>query len=95
MIAAFLFSLLTSRPSHWRFSYCWLRLLELELLRASHHRCNVNKRQSRLSRRKNSKLIGKKPPNLVETEQENQSRKDLIVIQSSKTNLCGQWYVKL
>ena len=40
-------------------------------------------------------MIGKKPPNQVVTEEENQGRKDLIIVQSSKINFCGQWCVKL
>ena len=40
-------------------------------------------------------MIGKKPPNQVGTEEENQGRKDLVVIQSSKINLCDQWCIEL
>ena len=40
-------------------------------------------------------MIGKKPPNPVKNEEENQGRKDLVVVQSSKINLCGQWYIEL
>ena len=40
-------------------------------------------------------MIGKKPLNPVGTEEENQSRKDLVVVQSFRINLCGQWYIKL
>ena len=40
-------------------------------------------------------MIGKKPPNSVEIEEENQGRKDLVVVQSSRINLRGQWCVKL
>ena len=55
----------------------------------SHQRCDVNKRQGHFGGRKNDRLkIGKKPPNLVGTEEENQGRKDLVVVQSSKINLC-------
>ena len=36
-----------------------------------------------LWRRKNDRLIGKKPPNLVGTEEENQGRKVLVVVQTS------------
>ena len=39
--------------------------------------------------------IDEKPPNLVETEEENQGRKYLVIVQSLKINLCGQWYVEL
>ena len=40
-------------------------------------------------------MIGKKPPNPVKTEEENQDKKDFLVIQFSKINLYGQWYVEL
>ena len=60
----------------------------------SHCKCNVNKRQDRFGGRKNNRLIGKKPPNLVETKKENQGRKDLIVVQSSKINLRSQWCIE-
>ena len=67
-------------PSHQRSSYC----------RSSHWRCDVNKRQGRFGRGKNDRLIDKKPPNPVGTEEENQGRKDLVVVQSFRINLCGQ-----
>ena len=35
-------------------------------------------------------MICKKPPNLVGTEEENYGRKDLVVVQSFKINLCDQ-----
>ena len=35
-------------------------------------------------------MIGRKPPNLVRTDEENQSKKDLIVVQSSKISFCAQ-----
>ena len=62
---------------------------------SSYCRYDVNKWQSPFGRRKNNRLISKKPPSPVGTEEENQSRKDLIVIQSSKINLCSQWCVEL
>ena len=62
---------------------------------SSHCRCNVNKRQGCFGGRKNDRLIGIKPPNPVGTEKENQDRKDLVVVQSSRINLCGQWCVEL
>ena len=40
-------------------------------------------------------MISKKPPNPVGTEEENQGGKDLVVVQSSKINLCNQWCIKL
>ena len=66
-------------------NYCWL----------SHQKYNVNKKQDHFGQKKNNKLIGKKPPNPVGIEEENQDRKDLVVVQSFKINLCNQWYVKL
>ena len=54
---------------------------------SSHRRCDVNKRQGRFGGRKNDRLIGKKPPNPVGTEEENQGRKVLVVVQSSRINL--------
>ena len=62
---------------------------------ASHHRCNINKRQGYFGRKKNNRLIGKKPPNSAGIEEENQGRKDLVIVQSPKINLCGRWYVEL
>ena len=62
---------------------------------SSHRRCNVNKKQGHFGKRKNDRLIGKKPPNPVGTEEENQGRKDLVVVQSFRINLCGQWCVEL
>ena len=64
---------------------CWL----------SHWKCDVNKRQGRFGGWKNNRLIGKKPLNPAGIEEENQGRKDLVVIQSSRINLCGQWCVEL
>ena len=61
--------------------------MELKPSGASHRRCDVNKRQSRFGGRKNNRLISKKPPNPVGTEEENYSRKVLIVVQSSRINL--------
>ena len=46
-------------------------------------------------RTKNDRLIGEKLPNPVGTDEENQGRKDLVVVQSSRMNLCGQWYIEL
>ena len=54
--------------------------LELKLLGASHCRCNINKRQGCFGERKNNRLIGKNSLNPLGTEEENQSRKNLIVI---------------
>ena len=62
---------------------------------SSHCRCDINKRQGRFGGRKNDRLINKKPPNLVGTEEENQGRKDLIIVQSPRINLCGQWCIGL
>ena len=87
MVAVLLFGLLIAWPSHWRSSYCGSGLLKLELSGASHYRCNINKRQDCLGERKNNRLIGKKPPNLIGTEEENQGRKDLVVVQSFRINL--------
>ena len=62
----------------------------------SYQRCNVNKRQGRFGGKKNDRLmISKKPPNPVGTEEENQGRKDLVVVQSSKINVCDQWCIEL
>ena len=77
--AAFLFGLLTTGLICCRLSYCGLGLSELKPLGASYYRCNVNKRQDCFREKKNNRLIGKKPPNLVGTEEENQGRKDLVV----------------
>ena len=41
-------------------------------------------------RKKNNRLIGKKPPNSVRIKEENQGRKELVVVQSSKINFCDQ-----
>ena len=74
------------RSTHCRSTHCGL----------SHQRCNVNKRQGHFRRKKNGRLIiSKKPPNPVGTEEENQGRKDLIVVQFSKINFCDQWYIEL
>ena len=62
---------------------------------SSHRRCDVNKRQGCFGGKKNDRLIGKKLPNPVGTEEENQGRKNLIIIQSPRINLCGQWYIGL
>ena len=62
----------------------------------SHRRCDVNKRQVHFRGKKNDRLmIGKKPPNPVGTEEENQGRKDLVVVQSFRINLCDQWCIEL
>ena len=63
--------------------------------RSSHCECDVNKRQGRFGGRKNDRLIGKKPPNPVGTEEENQGRKDFVVVQSSKINFFDQRCVEL
>ena len=83
-MAALLFGLLTAGPSRQRSSH-W----SSSHRGASHRRCDVNKGQGRFGK-KNDRLIGKKPPNPVGTEEENQGRKDLVVVQSSKINLRGQ-----
>ena len=55
----------------------------------SHRRCDVNKKQGHFGGRKNDRLmIGKKPFNPVGTEEKNQGRKDLVVVQSFRINLC-------
>ena len=84
-------------PSHWRLKCRGSGPSELEPLGASHCRCDVKKRREGCFRgRKNDRLmIGKKPPNPVGTEEENQGRKDLIVVQSSRINLCDQWCKEL
>ena len=56
---------------------------------SSHCKCDVNKKQDCFRKKKNNRLICKKPPNPVGTKEENQGRKDLIVIQSSRINLCS------
>ena len=92
--------------SHRGSGLLWVKLSQVKLLRVnplrvnhrwlSYRRCDVNKRQGHFRGRKNDRLvIGKKPPNLVGTEEENQCKKDLVVVQSSRINLCGQWYVEL
>ena len=40
-------------------------------------------------------MIDKKPPNPVGTEEENQGRKDFVVVQSARINFCGKWCLKL
>ena len=62
---------------------------------SSYCRYDVNKRQGCFGGRKNDRLIGKKSPNLMETKEENQGRKNLEVVQFSRINLCGQWCIKL
>ena len=57
--------------SHWNLSHYGLGALEFKPLKASHRRCNVNKRQSCFGRKKNDLLIGKKPLNLIGIEEEN------------------------
>ena len=92
------------RSSHWRSSHCGSEPLESDYCESSycrsthcgstdrglnHQRCHVNKRQGHFGERKNYRLmIGKKPANPVGTEEENQGRKDLVVVQSSRINLC-------
>ena len=88
--------------SHCGSSYCgsnhrWLsssggqaiqvKLLRVNPLRVNHRKSDVNKRQGCFGRRKNNRLIGKKPPNPVGTEEENQCKKVLVVVQSSRINL--------
>ena len=76
-------------PSCRRLSYRGLGPSKLELLGASHRRCNVNKRHEYcFGGRKNNKLmIGKKPSNPTGTKEENRDRKILLVVQSFKINL--------
>ena len=62
---------------------------------SSYCRCDVNKRQGRFGGKKNDRLIGKKPLNPVGTKEENQGRKNLIIVQSPRINLCGQWCIEL
>ena len=71
-------------------SYCRSTHYELTYYGLSHQRCDVNKRQGYFGGSKNDRLmIGKISPNPVGTEEKNQGRKDLIVVQSSKINLCN------
>ena len=93
--AALLFGLLTAGPSRRRSSYRGLGPSELKPLKASHRRCDVKKRQGCFGKKKNDRLICKKPPNPVGTEEENQDRKNLVVVQSFRINLCGQWCEEL
>ena len=58
-------------------------------------RCDVNKRQGHFGGKKNDKLMSKTLLNLVGTEKENQDRKDLVVVQSSRNNLCNKWCIGL
>ena len=69
-------------PSHRRSNRRGSGPSELEPSGASHCRCDVDKRyESRFGGRKNNRLmIGKKPPNPVGTKEENQGRKDLVVV---------------
>ena len=57
--------------------------------------CDVNKKQGCSGGRKNNRLIGKKLPNPAGIQEENQGRKDLVVVQSSRINLYGQWCAEL
>ena len=66
--------------SYRRSSYRGSRPSELKLLGASYHRYDVDKRQARFGGRKNDRLIGKKPPNPIGTEEKNQGRKVLVVV---------------
>ena len=59
MVAALLFNLLIVRLSRWRSSHHGSGLSELEPLKASYWRYNVNKRQGCLTKNKNNRLIGK------------------------------------
>ena len=81
------------RSSHWKLSHRGSRPSESDYRESSycrsthrgsthrglsHQRCDVNKRQGHFRGRKNDRLmIGKKPPNQVGTEEENQGRKIL------------------
>ena len=86
----------TAGPSHRRSNHGGSGPSELEPSGASLRRCDVNERQGHFRGRKNDRLIiGKKPPNPVGTEEKNQGGKDLVVVQSSKINLCGQWCIEL
>ena len=82
-------------PSRRSSSYRGLGPSEFKLLGASHCRCNVNKRQGRFGKKKNDSLVDKKSPNPVEIEEENQDRKDLVVVQSFKIDFCDQWCIEL
>ena len=62
---------------------------------SSHCRCNISKRQGYFGGRKNDRLIGKKPPNPVGTKEDNQDRKDFIIVESPKINLCSQCCIEL
>ena len=86
-----------ARPSRWRSNHRGSGPLELKPSGASHRRCDVNKRhENRFGGRKNNRLmIGKKPPNPAGTGEENRGRKDLVVVQSSRINLCDQWCIEL
>ena len=77
-------------------SYCKSTHRRSTHRRLSHQRCDINKRQGHFGGRKNDKLmIGKKPPSPFRTEEENQGRKDLVVVQSFRINLCDQWCIEL
>ena len=71
----------TAGPSRQRLNHCGSGPSEFEPSGASHRKCDVNERQGHFGGKKNDRLmIGKKPPNPMGTEEENQSRKDLIVV---------------
>ena len=80
-----------SESDHCESSYCRLTNCGSTYRGLSHRRCDVNKRQGHFGRKKNDRLmIGKKPPKLVGTEEKNQGRKDVVVVQSSRINLCDR-----
>ena len=80
------------RSNHQRLSYRGSGSSELEPLGASHRRYDVNERHENcFGRRKNNRLmIGKKPPNLAGTEEENRDRKVLLVVQFFRINLLSR-----
>ena len=90
----------TVGPSRWRSNHqgsepSGVKLSRVNLCWWSRRRCNVNKRQSRFGGRKNDRLmINKKPPNPVEIEEENQSRTDLVVVQSFRIKLPSRLVVR-
>ena len=77
--------------SHQRLRPSWVKLLQVKLSRVKLSRVKPSlvklskvKKQGRFRKTKNNRLIiGKKPPNLMGTEEENRDRKVLIVIQFS------------
>ena len=84
--------LCAAKPSHQRSNHCESGSLELESLRASHCRCDINKRhEDCFGGKKNNRLIiGKKPPNSAGTEEENRGKKVFLLVQSFRINLLSQ-----